>query len=737
MLIDYKNGQGSVVLRVKLRNSSVSTGAGLTGLTSASAGLVISTIADNEATATTYTVAGSTIESITTLGTYATPTATKCRFKELDATNHPGIYEVQIADARFAVSSAKSLLVSLGGATNLAQCDVVVPLRSVDPYDAVRFGMTALPAVASGNAGAVIASGTGTGQLSVSGGVAQADAAKVGGQTASASGTVTFPNATLASTTNITAGTIGTVSGNVNGNVGGNVTGSVGSVASGGITAASLAADCITAAKVADGAIDAATFAAGAIDASAIATDAITATKIAADAIGASELAATAVAEIAAAILTTPANLLATDASGRVTVGSLASGSITSTVIAADAIGASELAADAVAEIAAAILSTPANLLTTDGSGRVTVGSLAAGSITSAVVATDAIDADALAADAVSEIQSGLATASALTTVGNNVSTLLGRVTSTLFSGITSLASWLGALMGKAADSTTQTEIRATTAGAGYTVTTDSLEALRDNVGTNGAALSLAKTTNITGFNDLSTAQVNAEADTALADVGLTSAVTGRIDAAVSSRAAASALPANFSLLAINGAGRVDVGLWLGVAPLALSSQRVQATASVSLTQGDIDAIAAGVADAALDDLTAIRAKTDLIAAGGSVTVVAPVSASGAVEVVAGDDYAAADGRALSWTNTAGSWPNLTGASVRLNVRGSGAAFEAAGSVVTPTGTGQEVRVALTAAQTGGLTPQTYEYDVRVTLSSGRVAELARGRFVVLAAAGG
>ena len=47
----------------------------------------------------------------------------------------------------------------------------------------------------------------------------------------------------------------------------------------------------------------------------------------------------------------------------------------------------------------------------------------------------------------------------------------------------------------------------------------------------------LAKTTHITGFNDVSTAQVNTEADTALADVGLTSTVTGRIDATVSSRA--------------------------------------------------------------------------------------------------------------------------------------------------------------------------------------------------------
>lgn len=106
-------------------------------------------------------------------------------------------------------------------------------------------------------------------------------------------GTITFPsNATVASTTGAVGsvtgavgsvtgavgsvtGAVGSVTGavgSVTGNVGGNVTGSVGSVATGGIAAAS--------------------FAAGAIDAAAIA----------ADAIGSSELAATAATEIAAAV---------------------------------------------------------------------------------------------------------------------------------------------------------------------------------------------------------------------------------------------------------------------------------------------------------------------------------------------------------------------------------------------------------------------------------------------------
>lgn len=191
MLISYSNGQTSVVLRVKIRNSSVSTGAGLTGLAYNSSGLIISTIADNEASATTYTVAGSTIETITTLGTFAAPTATKCRFKEVDSTNHKGVYEIQIADARFAVSGAKSLLISILGATNAAECDVVIPLTTVNPY------------VTAGKLPVTLASTDVTGNVA-------ADLQTIKTQAVTCSGGVTVPAATLASTTNITAGTITT-----------------------------------------------------------------------------------------------------------------------------------------------------------------------------------------------------------------------------------------------------------------------------------------------------------------------------------------------------------------------------------------------------------------------------------------------------------------------------------------------------------------------------------------------
>jgi hypothetical protein len=79
----------------------------------------------------------------------------------------------------------------------------------------------------------------------------------------------------------------------------------------------------------------------------------------------------------------------------------------------------------------------------------------------------------------------GLASANLDTQLGDiktDTGNLLTRITSTLFSGITSLKQWLGMLAGKqAGDSTAITEIRATGAGSGtFNPTTDSGEAIRD-----------------------------------------------------------------------------------------------------------------------------------------------------------------------------------------------------------------------------------------------------------------
>ena len=288
-LISYKRGQGSIVLRVKILNSAATNGSGLTGLTNASSGLIIAAIADNEATTTAYTVAGSNVETISTLGTYAAPTSGKCRFKEVDSTNHKGVYEIHLADARYAVSGAKSLLVSISGATNAAETDVVIPLQDLDPYDAVRAGLTALPNVASGNPGAVITAGTGTAQLNVSAGAVVAtttttnltnlpaittDWITSAGVSAAA---VTKIQSGLATPTNITAGTITTVTNLTNAPTSGDFTATM----KASITTAATASTPTV--SVGSGGITSGSFGSGAITASAIAADAFTAAKFAAD----------------------------------------------------------------------------------------------------------------------------------------------------------------------------------------------------------------------------------------------------------------------------------------------------------------------------------------------------------------------------------------------------------------------------------------------------------------------
>lgn len=58
---------------------------------------------------------------------------------------------------------------------------IVAMVVGFDPQDAVRLGLTAIPTVSIGSPGAMITSGTGTGQLSVAGGVASANVTQFSG----------------------------------------------------------------------------------------------------------------------------------------------------------------------------------------------------------------------------------------------------------------------------------------------------------------------------------------------------------------------------------------------------------------------------------------------------------------------------------------------------------------------------------------------------------------------------
>lgn len=115
---------------VKLLDSSSTTGAGKQSLAYNTPGLVIGVRKAGEATSTVYTSAAGTIEDITTSGTYEAPTAGKCRFKEMDSTAHPGVYEFMFADERYA--NTTKMLCSVSGATNLAEADFEIQMSPVD-----------------------------------------------------------------------------------------------------------------------------------------------------------------------------------------------------------------------------------------------------------------------------------------------------------------------------------------------------------------------------------------------------------------------------------------------------------------------------------------------------------------------------------------------------------------------------------------------------------------------------
>ena len=140
----------SNIIRFVLKRAD--TGMGLTSLAFGSTGLIVSTICDNESAATVYTAAGNTIETIATLGAYAAPTAGKCRFREVDATNHKGLYEFQFADARFAVANSRSMTIGVTGAANLLDTSYDIQLVQYDPFDSMRMGLSALPNAAAASA---------------------------------------------------------------------------------------------------------------------------------------------------------------------------------------------------------------------------------------------------------------------------------------------------------------------------------------------------------------------------------------------------------------------------------------------------------------------------------------------------------------------------------------------------------------------------------------------------------
>jgi hypothetical protein len=119
-LLSIKRDTTSKLLRIFVQDSSASDGSGLTGLTSASSGLVWWYIREGAAAEVQVTLAAGT------LGTWSSG-----GFIEIDATNLPGGYELGVPDAALA-SGTDSLFMMLSGASNMAPVPIEIQLTQTD-----------------------------------------------------------------------------------------------------------------------------------------------------------------------------------------------------------------------------------------------------------------------------------------------------------------------------------------------------------------------------------------------------------------------------------------------------------------------------------------------------------------------------------------------------------------------------------------------------------------------------
>lgn len=133
MKLILKAGTTNQRIRVFLQDSSSTTGAALTGLAYNTANLKMSYARDDQSTVTTVTLADATVGAFTSGG-----------FKQVDAANFPGLYEVGVPNA--ALTSGKSVQIQVWGATNLLPCLVEIELTAVDHQSATAF-MTSVPTV--------------------------------------------------------------------------------------------------------------------------------------------------------------------------------------------------------------------------------------------------------------------------------------------------------------------------------------------------------------------------------------------------------------------------------------------------------------------------------------------------------------------------------------------------------------------------------------------------------------
>lgn len=120
---------------VFIQDSTSATGGGLTGLTNSSSGLAWYYWRED-----TGNLGGQSV----TLASATRGTYTSGGFKEIDATNMPGFYELGVPNTVLATGATWATMV-LRGVTNMVPVKIELQLVKFDPNDAGRLGLTDLP----------------------------------------------------------------------------------------------------------------------------------------------------------------------------------------------------------------------------------------------------------------------------------------------------------------------------------------------------------------------------------------------------------------------------------------------------------------------------------------------------------------------------------------------------------------------------------------------------------------
>lgn len=167
-----KAGATSQSIYVEILDSTSTTGGRKTGLVYNSAGLTAY-----------YALVGASAVQITLATLAAANSAwSSGGFKEVDATNMPGVYRLDVPNA--ALASGPGVVITLKGATGMVQVSVEIQLVAIDLQDVVRLGLTALPNAAAEAAGGLYTRGSGAGQINQpANGQIDANAVKLGGTT--------------------------------------------------------------------------------------------------------------------------------------------------------------------------------------------------------------------------------------------------------------------------------------------------------------------------------------------------------------------------------------------------------------------------------------------------------------------------------------------------------------------------------------------------------------------------